>query len=128
MFRYFQNFLNKNNFFWIIITNRNSIRSRMSSQKSLSKISLNALKWTFADAKQFSTMKNIISKLERKLNIINEILYNMFDVYRHAQCFECVDFQKFIKNSNDDFDVFQDENVFFFKTTIKMILTIFYYK
>ena len=37
--------------FWIIITNQNSIRSRMSSQKSLLNISLNALKWTFAKSK-----------------------------------------------------------------------------
>ena len=55
-------------------------------------------------------MKNIISKFERKLNIINEILYNMFDVYRYAQRFKSIDFRQFIENSNDHFDVFQNEN------------------
>ena len=60
--------------------------AKIATKNFIKRIEINVRK--IKNAKQFSKMKNIISKFKHKLNMINEILHNIFNVYRHVQRFD----------------------------------------
>ena len=64
-----------------------------------------------ANQNQSSTIKNMISKLKRKINIFTNVFHDILNVYRHNKHFEFVNLQKSNENFDDEFDVVDVDDI-----------------